>query len=91
MKNKVEVFKYVDDVITGKKVAGKEIKQACERFRRDLENPKYDFKPKDAEFVIGIIEKTFVHRSGSRYTRTDVDKGLFAWGLTGKKKMNCAA
>lgn len=64
MKNKVEVFKYVDDVITGKKVACKEIKQACERFRRDLENPKYDFKPKDAEFVIGIIEKTFVHQKG---------------------------
>ena len=64
MKNKVEAFKYGDDVITGKKAACKEIKQACERFRRDLENPKYDFKPKDAEFVIGIIEKTFVHQKG---------------------------
>ena len=64
MKNKVEAFKYGDDVIAGKKAACKEIKQACERFRRDLENPKYDFKPKDAEFVIGIIEKTFVHQKG---------------------------
>lgn len=64
MKNKAEVFKYVDDVITGKKVACKEIKQTCERFRRNLGNPNYDFKPKDAEFVIGIIEKTFVHQKG---------------------------
>ncbi len=29
----------------------------CQRFKRDLENPKYDFRPKDAEFVIQIIEK----------------------------------
>ena len=64
MKNKEEVFQYVDDVISGKKIACKEIIQACERFRKDLANPKYDFKPKDAEFVIGIIEKTFVHQKG---------------------------
>ena len=64
MKNKEEVFQYVDDVISGEKIACKEIIQACERFRRDLDNPKYDFKPKDAEFVIGIIEKTFVHQKG---------------------------
>ncbi len=31
---------------------------------RDLENPEYDFNPKDAEFVIEIIEKTFVHAQG---------------------------
>lgn len=64
MKNKEEVFQYVNDVISGKKVACREIIQACERFRKDLENPNYDFKPKDAEFVIGIIEKTFVHQKG---------------------------
>lgn len=64
MKNKEEVFQYVDDVISGKKVACREVIQACERFRKDLENPNYDFKPKDAEFVIGIIEKTFVHQKG---------------------------
>ena len=64
MKNKEEVFQYVNDVISGKKVACREVIQACERFRKDLENPNYDFKPKDAEFVIGIIEKTFVHQKG---------------------------
>lgn len=36
----------------------------CERFKRDLENPLYDFNPKNAEFVIQIIEKTFVHQKG---------------------------
>ena len=63
-KNYNIVFDYVEDIISGKKLACREIIQACERFRRDLENPKYDFKVKDAEFVIGIIEKTFVHQKG---------------------------
>ncbi len=57
-------MEYVDSIITGNKVACKETIQACERFKRDLENPAYDFNPKDAEFVIGIIEKTFVHQKG---------------------------
>lgn len=65
-KNYDEVFEYVDSIITGKKIACKETIQMCQRFKRDLENPEYDFKPKDAEFVIGIIEKTFVHDKGEK-------------------------
>src|SRR5690554_2544777 len=42
----------------------------CERFLRDLDNPEYDFRPKDAEFVIQIIEKTFVHDKGERLDGT---------------------
>lgn len=57
-------MEYAKSIIEGRKVACKEIRQACERFFRDLENPAYDFNPKDAEFVIGIIEKTFVHQKG---------------------------
>ena len=62
--NYKDVLEYVESVISGKKAAPKEIIQTCERFRRDLDNPLYDFKKKDAEFVIGIIEKTFVHQKG---------------------------
>lgn len=65
-KNYDEVFEYVDNIITCKKVACRETIQMCQRFKRDLENPEYDFKPKDAEFVIGIIEKTFVHDKGEK-------------------------
>lgn len=36
----------------------------CHRFLEDMQNQKYDFDPKDAEFVIQIIEKTFVHQKG---------------------------
>lgn len=63
-KNYKVVMEYVDSIVSGKKVACKEVIQGCQRFKRDLENPDYDFKPKDAEFVIGIIEKTFVHQKG---------------------------
>lgn len=65
-KNHKVVFEYVDEVVAGKKVACKEARQMAERFKRDLENKEYDFRPKDAEFVIGIIEKTFVHDKGER-------------------------
>lgn len=60
------VFDYAKSIVDGKKLANKEQIQGCERFFKDLENPEYEFDPKDAEFVIGIIEKTFVHAQGER-------------------------
>lgn len=63
-KNYDIVMEYANSIIEGRKVANKETIQACKRFLRDLENQAYDFNPKDAEFVIGIIEKTFVHQKG---------------------------
>jgi phage terminase large subunit-like protein len=62
--NEKEVFDYVDSILSGRKRACKRLKQAAQRFKKDLENPAYSFEPKDAEFVIGIIEKTFVHEKG---------------------------
>lgn len=69
-KNYDVVFEYVDSVVSGEKIACKETIQMCERFLRDLENPKWDFRPKDAEFVIQIIEKTFVHDKGEKLDGT---------------------
>lgn len=63
-KNMKVVMAYVQSIVDGKKVACVETRQMCERFLRDLENENYDFNPKDAEFVIGIIETTFVHQKG---------------------------
>ena len=60
------VQEYVASILEGRKAACPELIQACERFRRDLENPEWEFRPKDAEFVIRIIEKTFVHQQGER-------------------------
>lgn len=63
-KNYDVVMEYARSIVNGTKIACKETKQMCERFLRDLKNDKYDFNPKDAEFVIQIIEKTFVHQKG---------------------------
>lgn len=59
-----EVFAYATSIVDGKKVACKETIQMCERFFRDVESELYDFNPTNAEFVIRIIEKTFVHQKG---------------------------
>ncbi|MDO6631773.1 terminase large subunit [Bacillus thuringiensis] len=63
-------MEYAKSIIEGKKLANKEQIQGCERFFHDLKNPEYEFNPKDAEFVIGIIEKTFVHAQGERLDGT---------------------
>lgn len=63
-KNYDVVMEYAQSIVDRKKVANKEIIESCERFFRDIKNKDYDFNPKDAEFVIQIIEKTFVHQKG---------------------------
>ncbi|RKH70341.1 terminase large subunit, partial [Corallococcus sp. AB032C] len=63
-KNYDTVMEYAKSIVEGRKVACRELIQAAKRFFKDLENPKYDFNPKEAEFVIQIIEKTFVHKQG---------------------------
>lgn len=59
-------MEYVQAVVTQKKLASREIVQACQRYLEDLENKAYDFRTRDAEFVIQIIEKTIVHDQGER-------------------------
>lgn len=68
--NSKVVLEYAKSILSGDKVAGKEMIQACQRFMDDFENPKYEFKSKDAEFVINIIERTFVHDQGERLDGT---------------------
>jgi phage terminase large subunit-like protein len=64
-KNFNVVLTYAKEVVSGKRVACKELKQACQRFLDDLNDERYELKKKDAEFCIQIIEKTFVHIKGT--------------------------
>lgn len=59
-----EVNKYVKDIVKGKKIACKELKQICQRYIDDKKNPKFVFRTKEANFVIGIIENLFEHIQG---------------------------
>jgi len=63
-KNLDIVMEYARSIVEGKKIAGKELVQAAQRFLDDLENPEYELRTKDPEFVIQIIERTFVHDKG---------------------------
>ena len=63
-KNYDLVMEYANSIVEGRKIACREQIQGCQRFLNDLKNPDYEFKTKDAEFVIYIIENTFVHMQG---------------------------
>ncbi len=55
---------YAQDMIDGKTIANKYRIKAAKRFLRVLDDPRYEFKPQPAQFVIQIIETTFVHIKG---------------------------
>lgn len=59
-----EVKDYVHSIISGEKIACKYQIKGAERFLRDLEDPRFDFDAKDADFCIDIIEKTLCHQQG---------------------------
>lgn len=55
---------YADDIISGKLNVNKERTQMAERFIRDLNDDRYDFKMNQADFAIDLIENTIVHQQG---------------------------
>lgn len=69
-KNQKIVTGYAQGVVDGTIIANKYRIKACQRFLDDMSNLDYTFNPKDAEFVIGIIEGTFVHMQGERLDGT---------------------
>lgn len=58
------VFSYAQDIVDGRRIANQYRIKACRRFLDDLDSQAYDFDPKDAEFVIRLIENTFCHQQG---------------------------
>ena len=69
-KNWEIVLKYAKSIRDGNKIACKELKQAVDRFFRDLENPEYEIKKEGPEFCIQIIEKTLCHQQGEKIDGT---------------------
>lgn len=60
----------MERVISGEELTNKETIQCAKRFKKNYESKEYDFNSKDADFVIGIIEKTFVHDKGEKLDGT---------------------
>lgn len=65
-KNWPAVLEYAESIRSGKKIACKELRQAVDRFFRDLDNPGYQMDYKAPEFCIQIIEKTICHQQGEK-------------------------
>lgn len=63
---------YARSVTRGEKVAGDEIVLACERFLSDLDRTDIELRTKDADFVIGIIERVMVHKQGEALDGTPI-------------------
>lgn len=59
---------YADAVLSGKKLVGKEVEQACARFRQDLARDDLELRDAAPDFVIGMIERTMVHKQGETLT-----------------------
>lgn len=55
---------YARAVTAGKKLAGKEVLLACQRFQQDLKRTDLELHTKEPDFVLGIIERTMVHKQG---------------------------
>lgn len=62
--HKKDVDTYVEGVLKGKLIVGKEIVLACARYKADLQRDEFDFREKEADKVINIIETMMVHAKG---------------------------
>ena len=61
---KAIAIKYAEEIASGEKLAGKEVILACKRFLSDLQRDDLELHDKEAAFVLGVIEKTMVHKQG---------------------------
>ena len=63
-KYKDAALQYSRDVLEGKIKTGKEVVLACARFQKDLQREDLELHTKEPDLVIGIIERTMVHKQG---------------------------
>ena len=57
---------YVDGILSGTILANRDRVLAADRFKRMATAGAYDVRPKDPDFVIGIIETMLAHRQGEK-------------------------
>lgn len=55
---------FADDCISGKRIVGKEIIAACERYKKDLQRDDLEMRKHDPDLVINIMQTTLVHAQG---------------------------
>ena len=68
--NAQAVWDYVTGCLDGTILACPDIRQACERFLADLDDPRWGFRPAEAEYAIELIETMLCHQQGQRLDAT---------------------
>lgn len=68
--NAQAVWDYVTGCLDGTILACPDIRQACERFVTDLADPRWGFRPAEAEYAIELIETMLCHQQGQRLDAT---------------------
>lgn len=61
---KQTAIKYAEDVVSGAVIAGADIVNACNRFLADLERDDLEYRDKEPDACITLMEGMFVHRKG---------------------------
>lgn len=61
---KTEITKWAKECASGKRIVGKEVQQACERYLKDIERKDLELRTRDPDIVINIIENMLVHSQG---------------------------
>ncbi len=57
-------IEYADKVVSGEKIAGADIINACKRFKEDLKRDDIEIRTTEADAACSIMEGLFVHRKG---------------------------
>ena len=57
-------IKYAEEVVSGKRIAGIDQINACNRFLNDLKRKDLEFRTTEADAAVSIMEGMFVHRKG---------------------------
>ena len=65
-KNFKQAYEYARGVVAGNIIANKYRIKGCQRFLDDLDNKEWEFRLRDAETVVLLIERTFVHKQGQK-------------------------
>lgn len=61
---KQKAIEYAQQVVNGEKIAGADIVNACQRFLDDLGRDDLEFRTKEPDAAVSIMEGIFVHRKG---------------------------
>lgn len=69
-KYKAAADKFAQDCVSGKRIAGEDVVNACKRYLADLKRDDLELRSHDPDFVINLIQKTLVNAQGEKLDGT---------------------